>query len=64
MINLNDEMCGVNDILFSGQTEFKQVTITSIVQDSYGKILYLTGPDKVLYNWKNIISMRKMRTKG
>ena len=55
------EFRGTFNILFAGRTEYTQVTILNSVVDSYGHVLYLVGPDNVIYNWTNILIMRKVK---
>ena len=61
MVDLEEALCGRQNILFSSEKEFKQVTITGFVLNSAGQVLYLTGLGGTIYNWQNIVAMRKMK---
>lgn len=55
------EMYGFFNILFTGQKEYARVKIINSVQDAYGHYIYLVGPDDTIYNWSNIVIMRKAK---
>lgn len=55
------ELPGTFHILFVGKENSIRVKINSMMQDSRGHILYLVGSDEAIYNWANIVIMRKAR---
>lgn len=54
------EFEGKFNILFTGRTEYVPVTISSVIRDSRGHILYFEGVEGNIYNWANIVIMRKV----
>lgn len=49
------------DVVFVGNEKNVRIKITGMVQDPYGHILWLVGSDGSIYNWDNIIRIRKVR---
>lgn len=56
------ELPGTFDIMFVGKESYVKIKINMMVQDSRGHIIYLVGVDEAIYNWSNIVVMRKART--
>lgn len=52
---------GLHDVMFVGSTEYVKIDIKQIWQDSYGNILWVEAVDGAVYNWSNVIVMRKSR---
>jgi hypothetical protein len=55
------ELPGTFDILFTGKETYVKIKINNMIQDTRGHILYLVGSDEAIYNWNNIVIMRKAR---
>lgn len=56
-----DEMKGTFDILFTGEDSPRRLVIDGRVTDTWARILYLYTPDGTIYNFSNVISIRKVR---
>jgi hypothetical protein len=55
-------LIGPCDIRFVGHEKFVQVNIDTIVQDKNNHVVHVLGKDGAIYNWSNIIVIRKART--
>lgn len=53
------EFDGLFDVLFVGREKYAKVKINRVIRDSNGHILYFEGPNDVIYNWSNILIMRR-----
>ncbi len=55
------EFKGIFNIIFVGtDTATQNVVIKGTVRDPQGHFLYLIGENDTIYNWDNIILMRKV----
>lgn len=61
MIDLND-IKGFYNVLLHGQKEYIRIEIVCIVRDSYGNILWIEDKTGSLFNWRNIIVLKRARS--
>ena len=52
---------GPHDVLFVGKTEYARINVKYISQGSGGEILWVEDNSGAIYNWANILVMRKAR---
>ena len=55
-----DEPKGTFDVVFVGEDGPRRLVIDGKVQDTWARILYLYGPDGTIYNFSNVISIKKV----
>ncbi len=57
---MNFELCGTFNIEFVGGSSLEGVEIFNAIHDPNGHYIYLVGAYGTIYNWSNILTMKRV----